>query len=156
MIRALLLAALLAAAPALAHDGAAGIAATPPGGVSWEVLTGTVAEPWQGIDGVTHLRPRFPAAVEALDGREVTIAGFPLAIEDDRPDAGIRHLALYANAQDCMLGLPPGPTHYVDVTLAESTPLKAGAVIVRGILELVRADRGGVFFRMHGARVLRG
>jgi hypothetical protein len=133
-----------------ADEGEHDWAPVPTGGTSWAVLGATEAVPWVAADGVAHLAPRFPAAVEALAGKPVAVAGFMLPL-DDAPS--VRHFALYASKLDCEFHMPPGPAHYVDVSVDQPLPVNVHALVVRGRLELVRARQGGVFYRISHATV---
>ncbi|MDG2534420.1 hypothetical protein P6144_12220 [Sphingomonas sp. HITSZ_GF] len=143
----ILLAAALAATPALAHDSTT-FAPVPKGGVSWETLGATEQLPWVDAAGANRIAPGFTPAVEALDGKLVTIAGYAM-LDDEQRGA----FTLYASEVDCEFHVSPGPNLRAEVSLAKAQVLKPGALVVRGRLELVRARQGGVFFRIRDAVV---
>lgn len=140
------LAGLIAASGAAAHDDA--FAPVPAGGVSWELLGTTAQQDWVDPQGVNRIAPGFPATVEALDGKQVVIAGYAMASTEAQP-----RFTLYASEVDCEFHVAPGPNLRAEVVLAAPAVPGAGALTVRGRLELVRARQGGVFFRIRDAVV---
>lgn len=132
--------------PAQSHE--AKIAPTPHGGVSWNILHQTGAEEWQDGDR-QHLRPAFTPEVEALDGRPAIVAGFVMAIEEGK--AASDHILLFEAEPDCIFHMSAGPTGFIDVRLASPLPPVAGPIQLAGILRLVRAEKGGIFYRLENA-----
>lgn len=132
------------AAPALAHGDR--LAPEVPGALSWGVLEETEAVEWTDPQGASHLRPEFPGDVAALDGKAVKLVGFPLALDDKDPKQ--RRMLLFAAQPDCFFHMSPGPQRFVEARLA--APVAAGTepIMLSGRMELVRADRGGVFYRL--------
>lgn len=137
---------LLGAAPALAHE--AKVAVTPQGGVSWDILHQTDAQEWQ--DGSSrHLRPVFTPAVEALDGRPATVAGFMMVVDGNSKTSD--HILLFEAEPDCIFHMVAGPTGFIDVRLAQPIRPVSGPIQLTGTLRLVRAQKGGIFYRLENA-----
>jgi uncharacterized protein len=151
MIRPTAFAVLLAgftAVPAFAH-GDGSFAPVREGGISWEVLGETEAEEWVDEAGVNRLAPRFAADVEPLDGKVVTVSGY--AMPGDGPQT---RFSLYASAVDCQFHVLPGPNLRMEIEAEQPVEATALALTFRGTLELVRARKGGVFYRLHNAEIV--
>lgn len=143
--------ALLATSAAHAHGEHTAFAPVPPGGVPWTVLGATEAVPWVNDEGVTRLAPRFTPEVEALDGKQIIVSGYMVRFDE----GGLtRNVALFASEADCEFHMAPGPSLYIDVwTDAPIEGQLRGPVMVQGVLTLVRARQGGVFYRMKRASI---
>lgn len=148
-------AAMLAGIPlAQAHDD--GVAApTPEGGLSWDVLESSQAIEWH--DQATkrnYLKPAFSAEATALDDKVVTIAGFMMPTDENKAEQS--RFILFQYQPDCMFHMAMGPTHFIDVYTA--TPIKAtdGPLVLKGTLRLVKADRGGIFYRLDDSSLASG
>lgn len=153
MMRRLVFAATMLAAglfPAAANAHAAGdFAPVPDGGLSWETLTMTQSVAWVDQDGVNRLAPDFADEVEKLDGALVTVAGYRM------PDAEAEaRFTLYGSAVDCSFHVSPGPNMRMEVDADAPPPAAPGLLTLRGRLELVRARKGGVFYRLRDATVI--
>ncbi|MBU3079315.1 hypothetical protein [Sphingomonas quercus] len=136
------------AAPAFAHNDR--LAPNVPGTLSWDTLEETEAVEWTDAQGASHLKPSFPGDVAALDGTKVKLVGFPMAL--DEADAKQHRMLLFAAQPDCFFHMSPGPQRFVEARL--SGPVSAGSepIMLSGRMELVRADRGGVFYRLIDAQ----
>lgn len=139
---------LACSAPAAAHNDE--LAPEIPGAAHWQSFAETEAIEWAEGDGTTHLRPRFTPELVAMDGAEVNIVGFPLKVGASRSVAA--HLLLFAAKPDCFFHLAVGPLGFIETDFAPRPGQSDEAMMLRGRLELVHADRGGVFYRLHGAR----
>ncbi len=125
-------------------------AATPRGGVSWQVLESTREITRKGEDGYIRSRPVFPPAVRALNGKRIRVAGFMMPLENASRQ---RHFVL--------LGYPPGcpfhthalPNQFIEVRADVAFPVEMEqAIIVEGVLELTGHDESGIFYRMRASR----
>ena len=122
---------------------------TPPGGVAWSVLESTGEKP--GPDARSFTRPAFPAAVQALGGRTVKVAGYMLPLQ---PGERQTHFILLAYPPDCPFHLNPGPQQYIEVKTSKPVAFNYGVTVIEGRLQLLPADPSGVFYRMENARAL--
>jgi hypothetical protein len=136
------------AAAASAHNDE--LAPEVPGTVSWQSFEGAEAIEWSETDGTTHIKPGFTPELAALDGTEVKIVGFPL--KADATKSAPAHILLFAAKPDCFFHTAVGPLAFVETDFAPTPGMSDEAVLLRGRLELVHADRGGVFYRLHGAK----
>lgn len=117
------------------------------GGLPWATLAAAEAIEWRDDSaGRNHLKPGFTPELVALDGEDVTVSGFMLPL-----DGETRRLLLFRYQPDCMFHMAAGPTGFVDVRLAADLPPTRRPIALRGRLQLVKADRGGVFFRLENA-----
>lgn len=144
---------MLGIAPAHAHDGVA--APTPEGGLSWEVLESSAAIEWQ--DQATrrsYLKPQFSAEAAALDNKVVTVAGFMMPTDESKAEQS--RFILFQYQPDCLFHMAMGPTHFIDVYT--NTPVKVtdAPLVLKGTLRLVRADRGGIFYRLDDSSLASG
>lgn len=161
MIRALALSALAfvaLAAPAMAQtrpaqpaiDDVWQPAATPRGGVSWKLLESTREVSRRGKDGHIRSRPLFPAAVLALDGRRVKVAGYMMPLENASRQ---RHFVLMAYPPGCPFHTHAMPYQFIEVLADTPFPVEIEqATVVEGILELSGRDESGVFYKLKSAR----
>jgi hypothetical protein len=140
--------ALTCAMPALAHNDE--LAPQIPGTVAWQSFESAEAIEWSDTDGTTHIKPGFTPELTALDGTEINVVGFPLKV--DATKSAPAHLLLFAAKPDCFFHIGVGPLGFVETDIAPAAGQSDAAVVLRGRLELVHADRGGVFYRLHGAK----
>lgn len=145
----------LSAASALAHDDHGIAATTPEGGLSWDVLKGARAVEWRDpATGSTHLRPEFPADIQAFDAKDVKVAGYMMATEEASPQQ--TRFILFEHQPDCLFHMATGPTGFIDVEVDQPVPVTDRPMIVEGRLKLVRADKGGIFYRIEHGKVAPG
>ncbi len=123
----------------------------PDGVVSWDVL----GELDVATEVIGPLRAVFTTsftdAVEALDGKEVKLMGFIFPLE-----GGVTHerFLLTAWPPGCPFCLPAGPTQMVEVFGEEPFEFTDGAIVIGGRFELLHDDPSGLYYRLHGARLL--
>lgn len=126
-------------------------APVPEGGLSWDVLMSSEAEEWTDTKaGTTHLRPKFSPEALAQRGKKVTISGFMMGT-DEAPEQN--HFLLFASPPDCLFHMTVGPARFVEVKTDKRVPYLTGAIAVTGHLELVDAQKGGVFYRISDGQV---
>jgi hypothetical protein len=116
----------------------------PDGALSWDVLAGAGHERLAG-----GRLSRFPDAVQALDGAEVTLAGFMFPVSDG--DTHSRFL-LSGLAWHCGVCSLQDLTQLVDVTTVQPVAFTGTTLTLRGRLELVEAPEEKLFYRLHDAR----
>jgi hypothetical protein len=125
-------------------------AATPRGGVSWALLESAGETTRKDEQGYLRARPVFPAAVQALNGRRVKIAGFMMPLENASRQ---RHFVLLAYPPGCPFHLHAGPDQFVEVKATTAFPVEIEqAIVVEGVLELTGQDESGIFYRLKDAR----
>ncbi len=123
----------------------------PEGAVGWDVLADmdVEVEVLGPLRSVFHVN--YTPEVKALDGREIRLMGFiyPLA-------AGIAHerFLLTAWPPSCPFCLPAGPSQMVEVHAAAPIEFSDGAVLLGGAFEVLEDDPSGMYYRMHGARLI--
>lgn len=140
----------LAASAAGAHEGRA--APTIEGGLSWDILASAEVIEWTDTaTGKSYVRPGFPDEVIRLDRQKVALSGFVVPYGDGRNPS---HFLLFANEADCLFHMAPGPTGFVEVRAKAPVGREGEPVAVTGRLELVTADRGGIFYRLHDVEPL--
>jgi len=125
-------------------------AATPRGGVSWQVLEATREIARTGADGYIKSKPVFTDRVQALAGKRVRVAGWMDAFE---PGMRQTHFLLMAYPPGCPFHFHAAPNQYIEVEASTAFPLGTEKVIVvTGVLELTGHDESGIFYRLKDAR----
>lgn len=145
----------LCATSALAHDDHGIAAPTPEGGLSWDVLKSAQAVEWHDPQtDRTHLRPEFTADILAYDAKDVKVAGYMMATDEEAPRQS--RFILFEHQPDCLFHMAMGPTGFIDVEVDQPAPVTDRPMVIEGRLRLVRAPKGGVFYRIEHGRVLTG
>ena len=142
----------LMASAAGAHD-AHGIAApTPDGGLPWQVLQGTQAVEWHDSQsGRSHLRPEYSPQVRAYDQKQVKVSGYMMPADENAPNQS--RFILFEFQPDCIFHMSMGPTGFIEVRVDQPVPVTDGPLVVEGRLQLVNAEKGGIFYRIEHGRV---
>jgi uncharacterized protein len=125
--------------------------AAPPGVTSWDLLgKASVLFPEDG--GAEEVTTVVPPEVEALDGRQVKLAGFMFPVE---AEPRMRRFLLVEYPADCPFCLAAGtePSRIVEVDAADGVDWHDDQVVVSGRLEVVRGDADGLVYRLHEARL---
>jgi len=136
---------------AFAHEGVT--APTPQGGVGWDVLMSSQAIAWEDLStGTEHLRPEFSPEVVALRDKAVTVSGFMMPLDEGKAEQ--THFLLFQSAPDCLFHMSLGPTHFIEVRTDEPVEVTERAIVLRGTMNLVDADRGGVFYRINDGQLV--
>jgi hypothetical protein len=149
---ATLLATCLLAGTAQAHDDGI-VAPTPKGGLEWDVLASSNAVAWHDpTTGVEHLRPQFSPQVVALRDKPVTIAGFMMPLDEDKPTQ--THFILFQSPPDCLFHMSLGPTHFVEVTTDKPIETTGRPLVLQGTLQLIDKQQGGVFYRIADGKLV--
>jgi hypothetical protein len=158
MLRRAFLLSLLAAAPAMAFRPG-GLAppvediwkpaATPPGGVPWQLLERVGIREERSKEGWIIPRPAYTPEVRRLAGQRVRVAGFMMPLENS---ATQRHFVLLAYPPGCPFHLHANANQFVEVKATRPFRVELEQpTIVSGVLELVGNEEPGIFYRMTGA-----
>lgn len=124
-------------------------AATPKGGVSWQLLESTKETTRKASDGYIRTKPVFPTAVKALDGKRVRVAGFMMPLENASRQ---KHFVLMAYPPGCPFHTHALPNQFIEVKADEAFAVDIEqAIVVEGVLELTGMDESGIFYRMKAA-----
>lgn len=126
-------------------------AATPRGGVSWQLLESTRLLDRRRADGIIYTRPQFPQPVQALNGRPVRVAGYMMPLENGARQS---HFVLLAYPPGCPFHMHAMPNQFIEVRASAPVPLQeARPTILTGTLQLTGQDESGIFYRLVNARV---
>lgn len=131
----------------------------PPGALDWKVL-GTTEEtqfPTKDDNGVeyTYTKPVFPAAVQTLDGTDITIKGYMFPLEEDDAQA---HFLIGPFPVSCPYHYHVGPALVIEVKMGGKGKVKYSEdpIIMKGKLQLVPDDpEFGTFYRLLDAQEVR-
>jgi hypothetical protein len=125
--------------------------AAPPGVTSWDLL-GKASVRFTEEDGAEKVTTLVPPEVEALDGRQVKLAGFMFPVE---AEPRMRRFLLVEYPADCPFCLAAGtePSRMVEVDAADGVDWHDDQVVVSGRLEVVHGDADGLVYRLHEARL---
>jgi len=93
---------------------------------------------------------KFTKEVEALNGKEVTINGFMLPLEDSGKQ---KVFYLSRKTPTCPFCMPGGPTEVVYVKAKNPIEFSYDPLTLKGIFRLVDNEEKGVFFQLEGAVV---
>lgn len=125
-------------------------AATPKGGVSWQLLESTKETTRKAADGYLRSKPVFPATVQALNGKRVRVAGFMMPLENASKQ---KHFVLMAYPPGCPFHTHALPNQFIEVKADQAFAVDIEqAIVVEGVLELTGQDESGIFYRMKAAR----
>lgn len=124
-------------------------ATTPKGGTSWQLLESTRETTRKAADGYIRSKPVFPAAVQALNGKRIRVAGFMMPLENASKQ---KHFVLMAYPPGCPFHTHAMPNQFIEVKADQAFPVEIEqAVVVEGVLELTGMDESGIFYRMKAA-----
>lgn len=119
-------------------------AGAPDGALSWDMLAGAGYERLSG-----GRLSRFPDEVQALDGAEVTIAGFMFPVGEGETHS---RFLLSGFAWHCSVCSLQDLTQLIDVTTVQPLAFTEGTLTLRGRLALVEEPSEKLFYRLHDAR----
>jgi hypothetical protein len=100
------------------------------------------------FDGIV-VHAKHDPAVLALDGQEVVLGGFMLALEPGRRQ---HHFLLTANPPHCYFHLPGGPTTVAEVRSERGIDVSNDPILLRARIEVLERSDLGILYRLHGAR----
>jgi len=124
----------------------------PEDGVGWRLL-GATEERIEVIDGFSHTRPIFSAAVEALDGETVRMRGYMYPVEQQSRQ---REFLFTALPPTCPYCLPAGAGYIVEAHAPGGVDFTWDAILLEGRLELQHEHPYGLFFLLRDAVRLDG
>lgn len=125
-------------------------AATPAGGTSWKILEATKETTRQKEDGYIYSKPVFPAAVQALNGKRIKVAGFMMPLENSSKQ---KRFVLLAYPPGCPFHTHAMPNQFIEVIADTAFPVEMESpTVVEGVLQLTGQDESGIFFRMTGSK----
>lgn len=90
--------------------------------------------------------PVFSADVKALEGKEVTVKGYIIPVEDYGGQTEFVFSAFPYNM--CFFCGGAGPETVMKVTAAEAIPYTAEAITIRGVLSLNDTDRNELMYAL--------
>lgn len=114
------------------------------GGLDWDLLA--QAGETRFVDGRMS---RFPAALRALNGREVSLLGYMMPFTEATAHREFLLGALQFHCSGCMMG---DLARLVAVKASESVKATDAPVLVRGRLHLIEQDQSPLFYRLENAR----
>lgn len=91
---------------------------------------------------------RFPADLHALDGQEVTLAGYMMPFTDAKAHREFMFGALQFHCSGCMMG---ELNRMVAVKAAEPVAGADGPLVIRGRLRLLEDEASPLFYRLEAA-----
>lgn len=91
---------------------------------------------------------RFPADLHALDGQEVTLAGYMMPFTDADRHSEFMFGALQFHCSGCMMG---ELNRMVAVKAAEPVAGADGPLVIRGRLRLLEDEASPLFYRLEAA-----
>jgi hypothetical protein len=126
-------------------------AKTPAGGVSWTTLEATkLSDRTDPKTKVIYTKPIFPAAIKALAGKQIKVAGWMMPLENS---AQQKHWVLLGYPPGCPFHMHALPNQFIEVMAAEPFPVNESKVhVITGTLQLVGQDESGIFYRLVNAR----
>lgn len=128
-------------------------AKTPPGGTPWKLLEqAKLNDRTDPKTNIIYTKPTFPAAVKALNGKQVKVAGWMMPMDSAKKQK-----------RWVMLGYPPGcpfhfhalPNQYIEILSPAGVPTNEAKIFtMTGTMELTGYDESGIFYRLKNARML--
>ena len=126
-------------------------AKTPPGGTPWKLLEQTkLNDRTDSKTKIIYTKPTFPAAVKALNGKRVKVAGWMMPLDSAKKQT-----------RWVMLGYPPGcpfhfhalPNQYIEILSPAGVLTNETKIFtMTGTMELTGYDESGIFYRLKNAR----
>jgi len=111
------------------------------GALSWSVLEAVEEVPTEG----DRMVPKFSDKILALDGKEVTLFGFMLPLDQSERQ---RQFLLSAYPSHCPFCLPGGANLMVEVLAPKGVKFTFDPVTVKGRFALLKDDPSGLFYRL--------
>jgi hypothetical protein len=124
----------------------------PAGSLAWTTI-GRAKEKMVERDGQSVPMPSFDPEMIALNGKEVTVAGFMLPIETTMDQ---KKFMLSPLPVDCPYCLPAGPNLLIQVEMKNTIRYNYDLVLISGKLELQdESGDEGLFYKILGATELK-
>ncbi|MEP3420925.1 MAG: DUF3299 domain-containing protein [Erythrobacter sp.] len=125
-------------------------AATPRGGVSWDVLEATGETTRTDAEGYIVSQPLFTSQVRRLAGQRIKVAGWMMPLDSG---ATQRRFVLLAYPPGCPFHFHAAPNQFIEVIAASPFPTdETNVLTVSGVLELTGQDESGIFYKLTSAR----
>lgn len=125
-------------------------APTPKGGTAWSLLEATKETTRTGADGYIRSKPVFPAAIRALNGKQVTVSGYMAPLENGSMQ---KHFVLLAYPPGCPFHMHAMPNQFIEIRAVVPFPVSTTkALIVTGTLQLAGQDESGIFYKLNAAK----
>jgi hypothetical protein len=125
-------------------------AKTPVGGTSWSLLETAKLNDRTDKDGIIYTKPTFPAAIKALNGKQVKLAGWMMPLDNAKAQ---KHWVLLGYPPGCPFHFHALPNQFIEVRSAVPFPVNESEVhVITGTLELTGYDESGIFYRLKDAR----
>jgi len=125
---------------------------TEPGGaLSWAALSNLETSFRTIAPLQTEMTVDVAPQVRALDGTDVTIAGFIYPLEGGETH---KRFLLSAYPPGCPFCLPGGPAELVEVECADPVKFSYDPVTLSGRFSVLKDDPGGLLYRLTGARAV--
>jgi len=128
-------------------------AATPEGGVSWQVLESTKELQRTDDEGYIVSRPDFSTEVKALEGTKIKVAGWMMPLASG---AQQDHFVLLGYPPGCPFHMHAGPKQFIEVRT--TIPIEVDIwdpIIIEGTLTLTGYDESGVFYQIADGQMRR-
>ncbi|MDR7154813.1 hypothetical protein J2W40_001628 [Sphingobium xenophagum] len=126
-------------------------AKTPAGGTAWSLLQQTKLNDRKDEATMTiFTKPSFPAAVKALNGKQIKVAGWMMPLDNGVQQ---KHWVLLGYPPGCPFHMHALPNQFIEIKAAVPFPTNESKVhIVSGTLQLTGYDESGIFYRLINAR----
>ena len=103
----------------------------PEGAISWHVL-GAAQIVYDDNEGI--VKPQYTKEIEALNGKEISLAGYLFPVESEDPN---RQYLFAALPPSCPFCLPAGPNYVADLQTVKPLKHTEEAVHLKGRLKLL-------------------
>ncbi|MEC4594177.1 DUF3299 domain-containing protein [Nitrospirillum amazonense] len=120
--------------------------------LGWDKLA-DVKEVHSMDNGLLRVRAAFGPAVQALEGKPLTIAGFIIPLEQKEKSG---HFLLSAMAPSCPFCPPPGPADLMEVKTSAPIAMTNEPITLTGTLHMVGDDDNGLYYRLADATLQAG
>ncbi|HYE49401.1 MAG TPA: DUF3299 domain-containing protein [Azospirillaceae bacterium] len=121
--------------------------AIPRATLGWDLIA-DVREEQSMEKGKLRIKAVFGDKVKALEGKELTIGGFMIPLEQKEKS---QHFLLSALAPSCPFCPPPGPADLVEVRTEEPVAFTYDMVTLKGTLRISADDENGLYYRLEKA-----
>jgi len=122
------------------------------GTVPWQLLA-TTENQEKVIDGFTWVLPKFPPRVRELHGKVVRVNGYMMPLDTTEKQS---RFLLMAYPQNCPYCLSVGSQFFIEILASTPVLYSQDQMIIEGKMELLEKDENGLYFRMRGARQVKG
>lgn len=132
-----------------APTGRGARAGAPPAKASDQMALWTKLSRVKLVEDNNKTAPEFDAAVAAMDGKDLEVAGFIMPLEQGEKQ---KHFLISPYPQTCPFCSPFGPEGLIEVVCKEPIALTFKAITLKGRFGLLRNyDESGLFYRLNDA-----